>query len=78
MILDNYDDFNFMVILLFLYLILIGFIFIIIINNKHKAKQNPQLYSVQSDQYPQTTISSLFPQISGQKCTPVATEEQCL
>ena len=38
MILDNYDDFNFMVILLFLYFILIGFIIIIIINIKNRVR----------------------------------------
>jgi len=44
-ILDTYDDFNFMVVLLFLYFVLVGFIIIIIINAKSKYKaQNPNLY----------------------------------
>ena len=38
-LLDNYDDFNFMAILLFLYFVLLGFIVIIILNATAKYKQ---------------------------------------
>jgi hypothetical protein len=74
MILDNYDDFNFMVILLFLFFILMSFIIMIMINAKSKAKYN-QMYQLQNN--PQTTISSMYPQITGQKCLPNATDGQC-
>jgi hypothetical protein len=75
MILDNYDDFNFMVILLFLFFILISFIIMIMVNAKTKAKYI-QMYQLQNE--PQTTLSSIYPQISGQKCLPNATDGQCL
>ena len=58
-VLDNYDDFNFMVILLFLYFILIGFIFIIIINAKERKSDNIQI--TQSNQYPQSTMKQCVP-----------------
>ena len=61
-VLDNYDDFNFMVILLFLYFILIGFIFIIIINAKERKSDNIQI--IQSNQYPQTTMKQCLPNIT--------------
>ena len=70
MILDNYDDFNFMVILLFLYFVLIGFIIIIIVNLKRKYNSNNNNTQVtQSNQYPQTTA---IPQ-----CNPKNTDGQC-
>jgi len=69
MILDNYDDFNFMVILLFLYFILVAFIIMIISNLKYKSKYNKQQETSQSNQYPQTTT---MPQ-----CNPNKTDEQC-
>jgi len=54
-ILDTYDDFNFMVVLLFLYFVLVGFIIIIIINAKSKYKaQNPNLYP------PSTTTTTQY------------------
>ena len=68
MILDNYDDFNFMVILLFLYFVLVGFIIIIILNAKNKYNIN-NTQPVQSNQYPQTTIMPL--------CNPKNTDSQC-
>ena len=74
MILDNYDDFNFMVILLFLFFILITFIIMIMVNAKTKAKYI-QMYQLQNE--PQTTVSSIYPQISGQKCKPSVTGGQC-
>ena len=77
MILDNYDDFNFMVILLFLFFILMSFIIMIITNAKSRNKYN-QMNLQQNNQYPQTTLSSMYPQISGQMCPPLATESQCL
>ena len=77
MILDNYDDFNFMVILLFLFFILISFIILIIANTKSRHKHN-QVYQVQNNQYPQTTLLSMYPQITGQKCEPISTEGKCL
>jgi hypothetical protein len=78
MILDNYDDFNFMVILLFLFFILISFIIMIITNVKSRNKYN-QMNPQQTNQYPQTTLSSKYPQISGQQiCPPLVTEPYCL
>ena len=77
MILDNYDDFNFMVILLFLFFILISFIILIITNVKARHKYI-QLYQLQNNQYPQTTLSSMYPQISGQMCAPMSTEGKCV
>jgi len=77
MILDNYDDFNFMVILLFLFFILLSFIILIITNAKSRYKYN-QVYQVQNNQYPQTTLSSMYPNITSQKCTPISTEGKCL
>jgi hypothetical protein len=57
-ILDTYDDFNFMVVLLFLYFVLVGFIIIIIINAKSKYKaQNPNLYP------PSTTTTTQYKSI---------------
>ena len=42
--------------------------------NKYN-KMNPQ----QTNQYPQTTVSSKYPQISGQQiCPPLVTEPYCL
>ena len=76
MILDNYDDFNFMVILLFLFFILISFIIMIITNLKSRNKYN-QMNLQQNNQYPQTTLSSMYPQISGQMCPPLITEPYC-
>ena len=32
----------------------------------------------QNNQYPQTTLSSMYPQISGQMCPPITTQGQCL
>jgi hypothetical protein len=68
-ILDNFDDFNFMVILLFLFFVLMGFIIIIIVNVKNNSKYNMQMQYVQSNQYPQTTV---MPQ-----CNPKNTNGQC-
>jgi len=74
MILDNYDDFNFMVILLFLFFMLMGFIIIIMINLKSKKfNKIPTQYSI-SSQYPQSTK---YPNITAQKCIPNTTEGQC-
>ncbi len=47
----------------------------IMVNAKTKAKYN-QMYQLQNE--PETTISSLYPQISGQKCKPSVTGGQCL
>ena len=77
MILDNYDDFNFMVILLFLFFILLSFIIMIITNVKSRRKYE-QIYQLQNNQYPQTTISGMYPQLAGQKCAPITTEGKCL
>jgi hypothetical protein len=77
MILDNYDDFNFMVILLFLFFILMSFIIMIMTNLKTRNKYN-KMNPQQNNQYPQTTVSSMYPQISGQMCPPLTTESQCL
>jgi hypothetical protein len=46
----------------------------IMVNAKSKAKYN-QMYQLQNN--PQTTISSMYPQITGQKCTPNATDGKC-
>ena len=62
-VLDNYDDFNFMVILLFLYFILVGFIFVIIINAKQKTSDTI-ITITQSNQYPQTTMKQCVPNIT--------------
>ena len=59
MILDNYDDFNFMVILLFIYFILIMFIIMLITNSKAKAQQAAK-------DNPQTTYNGIFPQTTSQ------------
>jgi hypothetical protein len=69
MILDNYDSFNFMVVLVFLYFILVGFIIIIMINAKYHAKNNPALYynetqNMNPNNTPNTTIG---------RCTPLNT-----
>ena len=65
-LLDNYDDFNFMTILLFLYFVLIGFIVIIILNATAKYKQqNPitiqPINTIQNTAYviPMATMGSM-------------------
>ena len=68
-VLDNFDDFNFMVILLFLYFVLIGFIIIIIINAKKNKNINKNYNYTNPSQYPQTTV---MPQ-----CNPKNTDGQC-
>jgi len=71
-LLDNYDDFNFMVILLFLYFVLMAFIIIIIINAKNNAKNNPRnvpnttqnCNSKTNNTYPQTTYFNPIPTLN--------------
>ena len=46
-ILDTYDDFNFMVILLFIYLFIFIFILIIINNMKHRRLDQDQIQQMQ-------------------------------
>ena len=78
-ILDNFDNFNFMVVLLFLYVILMGFILMIIINVKTRAKYYNQQVGIQNqqanqqanqqfNQYPQTTQLQCIPKITDGKC----------
>ena len=49
----------------------------IITNLKSRNKYN-QMNLQQNNQYPQTTLSSMYPQISGQMCPPITTQGQCL
>ena len=74
-VLDNFDNFNFMVVLLFLYVILMGFIIMIIINVKTRAKYYNQQVGIQNqqanqqfNQYPQTTQLQCIPKITDGKC----------
>ena len=74
-VLDNFDNFNFMVVLLFLYVILMGFILMIIINVKTRAKYYNQQVGIQNQQanqqaiqYPQTTQLQCIPKITDGKC----------
>ena len=55
MILDTYNDFNFMVLLLFVYIGLIGFIGILIINAKHRATAQILYNYKNPHKMPQTT-----------------------
>ena len=48
----------------------------IITNLKSRNKYN-QMNLQQNNQYPQTTLSSMYPQISGQMCPPLITEPYC-
>ena len=54
---NEYDPFNFMMVLLFIYVILIGFIMIIIYNKKHSVKNLLE----SNKQKPQTTCSNCIP-----------------
>lgn len=70
-VLDNFDNFNFMVVLLFLYVILMGFILMIIINVKTRAKyynQQVGIQNQQANQYPQTTKLQCIPKSTDGKC----------
>lgn len=70
-VLDNFDNFNFMVVLLFLYVILMGFILMIIINVKTRAKyynQQVGIQNQQANQYPQTTQLQCIPKSTDGKC----------
>lgn len=70
-VLDNFDNFNFMVVLLFLYVILMGFILMIIINVKTRAKyynQQVGIQNQQANQYPQTTQIQCIPKSTDGKC----------
>ena len=69
---ENFDDFNFMVILLFLYVILIGFIIMIMFNIKTKAK-----YNTQGSQSIQQIYPNNFPQTTQLQCIPKTTDGQC-
>ena len=67
-VLDNYDDFNFMVILLFLYFMLIGFIIMIIINANNENKPINMQQITQSNKYPQTTNTYCVPNATVGSC----------
>jgi hypothetical protein len=58
-LLDSFDEFNFMVVLLFSFFILMSFIIIIIVNFKKRNgnNRNPQTtyYSIGTSNIPQTT-----------------------
>ena len=72
-ILENFDDFNFMVILLFLYIILIGFIMIIIFNKKSNKKYNINTISNMN----QPTYPNGMPYTTMPHCIPKQTDGQC-
>ena len=69
-ILENFDDFNFMVILLFLYIVLIGFLMMIIFNKN-------TYYSKQSKQSIQATYPNGMPYTTIPQCIPKQTDGQC-
>lgn len=80
MLLDNYDDFNFMVILLFIYFILAGFIIVIIINLKNRKKIENAQAALNASQSPLNTLypqSTIYPNITLQKCIPNVTDGKC-
>lgn len=52
MILDNFDEFNFMVVIVFLFFMFMVFIIIIIVNNKERAKNGNDIFNSYN---PQTT-----------------------
>jgi hypothetical protein len=58
-LLDSFDEFNFMVVLLFLFFILISFIILIIVNFKKRngINRNPQMtyYNIATSNIPQNT-----------------------
>lgn len=56
MILDEYDDFNFMVVIMFLFFMLILFISMIVVNVNYRAKLHPRVTSSQNAQNAQTTL----------------------
>ena len=56
MILDDYDDFNFMVVIMFLFFMLILFISMIVINVNYRAKLHPRVISSENVQNAQTTL----------------------
>uniref|UniRef100_A0A6C0EXI5 Uncharacterized protein n=1 Tax=viral metagenome TaxID=1070528 RepID=A0A6C0EXI5_9ZZZZ len=64
MILDDYDDFNFMVVIMFLFFMLILFISMIVINVNYRAKLNPRVTSSQNAQttLPQCTLKNSYDQ----------------
>ena len=75
-ILENFDDFNFMVILLFLYIVLIGFLMMIIFN-KNTYYSNKSKQSIQSIQAIQPTYSNGMPYTTIPQCIPKQTDGQC-
>lgn len=64
MILDDYDDFNFMVIIMFLFFMLILFITMIVINVNYRAKLHPKVTASQNAQttLPQCTLQNSYGQ----------------
>ena len=74
-VLDNFDNFNFMVVLLFLYVILMGFILMIIINVKTRAKYYNQQVGIQNQQANQQ--ANQYPQTTQLQCIPKSTDGKC-
>ena len=70
---NEYDPFNFMIVLLFIYAVLIGFIMMLIYNNTHGTRRelvNAFAYNSNNDMTTKTTCSNCIPSppaIKGQR-----------